>query len=100
MLTASQNFIREYNWRGGFELECIVANDTMYLIEINPRLPAWSYFATGVGINLPANLIRSAFGIPVSKISDYDSGKLFVRYTYELVTDMQPFQEITLKGSH
>jgi carbamoyl-phosphate synthase large subunit len=98
MLDAAQNFIEKYKWRGGFELECIVDGDDVYLIEINPRLPAWSYFATGVGINLPANMLRKSFGFPIYDNFDYETGKLFVRYTYELITDMQPFQDIATRG--
>ncbi len=100
MLAAATRFIEEYRWQGGFELECIVNDDTVYLIEINPRLPAWSYFATGVGINLPSNLLRKAFGFPVPKIRDYTAGKLFVRYTYELITDLEPFQNMSTRGEH
>ncbi len=98
MLSAAAAFIEQYRWKGGFELECIVAQDTVYLIEINPRLPAWSYFATGVGINLPANMLRKTLGLPLPKSFDYPAGKLFVRYTYELVTDMEPFRNITTRG--
>lgn len=98
MLDAAAAFIREYRWKGGFELECIVNNGTVYLIEINPRLPAWSYFATGVGINLPANILRKMRGKPLPENLDYPAGKLFVRYTYEVVTDMTPFQTISMKG--
>jgi carbamoyl-phosphate synthase large subunit len=98
MMNASQNFIKKYRWRGGFELECIVKDDEVYLIEINPRLPAWSYFATGVGINLPSNIIRKAFGFPIKENYEYEAGKLFVRYTYELITDMKPFQNIATLG--
>ncbi len=100
MLQAAGKFIEKYQWRGGFELECIVDGEDVYLIEINPRLPAWSYFATGVGINLPANMLRKALGLPVGDIPDYPAGKLFVRYTYELVTDMEPFQKITTRGEN
>ena len=100
MLDAANNFIKKYQWRGGFELECIVDGDQIYLIEINPRLPAWSYFATGVGINLPANIIRKTFGLPLKENYNYEAGKLFVRYTYELITDMQPFQNIATLGEN
>ena len=98
MLSAAQKFVEAYRWKGGYELECIVKGDEVYLIEINPRLPAWSYFATGVGINLPANIVRKAFGLPLEVAEDYPAGKLYVRYTYELITDMEPFQQITMKG--
>lgn len=98
MLTAATQFIEKYRWKGGFELECIVDGETVYLIEINPRLPAWCYFATGVGINLPANIVRKSLGLSVPENFDYPAGKLFVRYTYELVTDMEPFRNITTRG--
>ena len=100
MLDASRAFIREYKWRGAFELECIVLGEDVFLIEINPRLPAWSYFATGVGINLPSNMVRKAFGLTMPPIPDYPAGKLYIRYTYEVVTDSLPFQEMITTGEH
>lgn len=98
MLAAVAAFIREFEWRGPFELECIVNGDDVYLIEINPRFPAWSYFATGVGLNLPARLVAQSLGRPVPAANDYATGKLFVRYTYELVTDMTNFQKAITRG--
>ena len=98
MLEAVDQFIRAFQWRGPFELECIVNGNKVYLIEINPRFPAWCYFATGVGVNLPSRLVRRACGLPVPPVPDYDAGKLFVRYTYELVTDMAAFQKAITRG--
>lgn len=98
MLDAVEAFIKEYKWNGPFEMECIVDGDTVYLIEINPRFPAWSYFSAGVGVNLAAGMARRAMDLPVEKANDYESGKLYVRYTYEVVTDMAPFQEMMTRG--
>ena len=98
MLAAVAEFIEKFKWRGPFELECIVNGDEVFLIEINPRFPAWSYFATGVGINLPSRLVRHAFGLPLAPVPDYQAGKLFVRYTYELVTDITAFQKASMRG--
>ncbi len=99
LLQAAQDFLRQTQWRGPFELECISDRDgTVYLIEINPRFPAWTYFATGVGINLPARLVQAAFGLPLSPLPAYEAGKLFMRYTYELVTDATPFQTLVTQG--
>ncbi len=97
-------FLQQTQWRGPFELECMAGNDgTIYLIEINPRFPAWTYFATGVGINLPARLIQATFGLPLPPlpdptVPDYAAGKLFMRYTYELVTDSTPLQTLVTLG--
>ena len=98
MIQAAHAFLTEYKWKSAFELECIVKNDLVYLIEINPRFPAWSYFATGIGVNLPSNMLRKAFNFPLLDTTDYPAGKLYVRYTYELVTDMLPFQQIATLG--
>lgn len=98
MLDAAERFVREFKWRGPFELECIVGGDDVWLVEVNPRFPAWAYFATGVGVNLPARLVRHCLGLPVPPAPDYEAGKLFVRYTYELVTDMAAFQKAVTRG--
>ncbi len=101
MLKATEQFMKTYRWQGPMELECIVDDDRVYLVEINPRFPAWSYFATGVGVNLPARMVRRALGLPEpeSAPDDYEAGKLFVRYTSELVTDMDRFQRIVTTGT-
>jgi len=101
ILAATRRFIREVKWRGPLELECIVTrDDEVYLIEINPRFPAWSYFATGIGQNLPGMIIRKLFGLEMREPADYPAGRLFVRYTYEMVTDMAPFHSMVTQGEN
>ena len=100
MLEAAERFVRLCRWRGPFELECMVAGNEVYLIEINPRFPAWSYVATGVGLNLPAQLLRRSLGRPTTPPGEYQAGKLFVRYSYDMVTDMTPFQNMVGRGEH
>lgn len=100
MLEAAEDFVRTYKWKGPFELECIVDGDTVYLIEINPRFPAWSYFAAGVGVNLPANTVRTALNMPLTDMPEYEPGKLYIRYTYETIKEMSDFQRITLRGEN
>jgi carbamoyl-phosphate synthase large subunit len=99
MLAAAEKFIEEFQWRGPFELECIVRGDDVYLIEINPRFPAWTYFATGVGVNLPSRLVHKAMQMQSKPLlNSYDAGKLFVRYSYEMVTEMTTFQQVVTTG--
>jgi carbamoyl-phosphate synthase large subunit len=99
MLAATEAFIREFQWRGPFELECIVRGEDVYLIEINPRFPAWTYFATGVGVNLPSRLLQKAMQMQSRPFRNgYDAGKLFVRYSYEMVTEMTTFQQVVTTG--
>ena len=98
MLDAAEQFVRTHAWRGPFELECIVHDDDVYLIEINPRFPAWVYFATGVGVNLPSRLIRQLFGLQNETHSDYDAGRLFIRYSYDMVASSDCYQRALTTG--
>ena len=100
MLEATERFMKHYKWRGPMELECIVDGDRLYLVEINPRFPAWTYLATGVGVNLPARMVRHALGLPQpqAESDDYAAGELFVRYTYEMVTGMDRFKNMVTTG--
>jgi carbamoyl-phosphate synthase large subunit len=98
MLQAAEKFIQEFKWKGAFELECMVQGNTVWLIEINPRFPAWSYCSAALGINLPLNILRHSLGLPSAPAVDYDAGKLFIRYTYEVVTDMDKFRSLVTKG--
>lgn len=71
MLDAAASLVHEFKWRGPFELECIVSGEDVFLIEINPRFPAWCYLATGVGLNLtcsdrspsPGSSVRNRHGL-------------------------------------
>ncbi|GAX88064.1 carbamoyl-phosphate synthase large subunit [Lebetimonas natsushimae] len=79
------------NWRGAFELEAMVYNNEIYLIEINPRFPAWVYFATDLGVNLPQILIDLIDGKEVKPNLDYPIEKMYVRYVEELSVDFKEF---------
>ena len=98
LLKVAEDFVAEYKWRGPFELECIVDEDNIILIEINPRFPAWVYFATGVGVNLPKRVLDVMFDKNSDMSGDYESGKMMVRYTYELITDIDKLSELATKG--
>ncbi len=91
LISIAQRFVKHTKWRGPFELECIQNGPEISLIEINPRFPAWVYFATAVGINLPARLIDLMKGNDCDRNSNYPVGKYFVRYTSEIVTDMEKY---------
>ena len=89
-------FCRTTGWRGPFELECIRTSDGICLIEINPRFPAWVYFATAVGVNLPKMLLDYAVHGQRGPVPEYPVGKYLVRQTSEFVTDLTPFQNLLM----
>ncbi len=99
MLDLTAKIIRETKWRGGMELELIRTNDNKYyIIEINPRIPAWVYLAVGAGQNLPEALVRLALGESVPPYNEFKKGLMFVRYSYDIICDLQKFEKISMNG--
>lgn len=99
LLEITHHIIKETKWRGGMELEMIKTDDGEYhLIEINPRIPAWVYLAVGAGQNIPEMLCRLAMGEKVKPITEYDSGKMFIRYSWDLIGDIADFEKIIIFG--
>ncbi len=93
MMKITHDLIAATKWRGGMELEMIKTDEgKYYMIEINPRIPAWVYLAVGSGQNLPEALVKLALGMPVEPYKDYDVGKMFVRYSHDLICDISQFQ--------
>ncbi len=96
ILELTHRFISQTKWRGGFELELMKdKNNDFYLLEINPRMPAWIYLAVGVGQNIPEALVQLALGEPVSSFTGYKVGKMFVRYAWDMIVDIEEFQQIS-----
>lgn len=99
MLDLTYHIIKSTCWRGGMELELIRSDDNQfYLIEINPRIPAWVYLAVGAGQNLPEALVKLALGMNVKPFDDYIKGKIFIRYSYDLITDISEFEKFSMSG--
>ncbi|MDX9848582.1 MAG: ATP-grasp domain-containing protein [Tenuifilaceae bacterium] len=99
MLNLTYKIIGATQWRGGMELELIrTQKNELYLIEINPRLPAWVYLAVGAGQNLPEALVQLALGQSVKPFSQYDVGKMFIRYSYDMICDISEFEKLSMSG--
>ncbi|MDF2157718.1 ATP-grasp domain-containing protein [Algoriphagus sp. CAU 1675] len=99
MMKLTAKIISQTQWRGGMELELIrTAKNELYLIEINPRLPAWVYLAVAAGQNLPEALVRLALGEQVEPFQEYQSGKMFIRYSYDMITELHEFEQLSTKG--
>ena len=68
MLVPLRAMIKQLDWSGGAELEMVRdAQNQLWLLEINPRFPAWIHGATIAGHNMPALLVEAASGIPAEK---------------------------------
>jgi carbamoyl-phosphate synthase large subunit len=81
------------------ELELIRTDkNELYLIEINPRLPAWVYLAVGAGQNLPEALVKLAMDYSVESYTSYKIGMLFIRYSYDMICSLDEFQKFSIIG--
>jgi len=99
LLRITRDLIGQSKWKGGMELEMIRTNQNeYYLIEINPRIPAWVYLAVGAGQNIPEALVALAMGEYVEPLSDYEVGKMFIRYSYDLIGNISDFEKLSITG--
>ena len=99
LMNMTQKLIKSTKWRGGMELEIIKDSEgDYYLLEINPRFPAWVYLAVGCGQNHPEALVRLALGEKVTPFKKYDIGKLFVRYAWDMIVELEEFEKISTLG--
>ncbi|MBE0654044.1 MAG: ATP-grasp domain-containing protein [Bacteroidales bacterium] len=96
MLDLTRKIISQTKWKGGMELELIRTNKgEYYIIEINPRIPAWVYLAVGAGQNLPEALVQLAMGEEVKPFTDYKKGTMFVRYSYDIICDLKKYEALS-----
>jgi carbamoyl-phosphate synthase large subunit len=100
LIELARKFIAVTKWRGGFEVEIMkTAYDELYIMEINPRFPAWIYLSAGAGQNQPTALVNMALGEKVAPYTTYDVGKLFIRYSWDLIVDVGRFQQFSAFGN-
>jgi carbamoyl-phosphate synthase large subunit len=99
LIDISKDFAKASKWTGGFELEFIrTMDDKLVLLEVNPRFPAWIYTATAAGQNLPEALLKLGLDLPIVPMENYEAGKMFIRYAWELITDISEFQRFSTQG--
>lgn len=99
LIALAKKFIERTKWRGGCELEVMLTDDGKpYIMEVNPRFPAWIYLTAAAGQNQPASLVKMALGERVAPFTSYETGKIFIRYAWDLITDIKEFQTISGNG--
>lgn len=99
LVALANDFAKATNWKGGYEME--IMSDTeghLYILEVNPRFPAWVYLTAAAGQNQPAALVKMALGKTIEPYDDYQAGKLFVRYSWDHIADISDFQQFSVFG--
>ncbi len=99
LLKITQKLVKSTCWYGAFELEFIRTNDEeYYLIEINPRFPAWCYLPVGAGQNQIEAVVNMGMNKDVKPFKSYEVGKMFIRYSSDMIVDMKEFETISTIG--
>jgi carbamoyl-phosphate synthase large subunit len=88
-------------WRGPCEIEVMKGtDDEFYLIEINPRFPAWVRLAEGAGQNLPAITVLKALGKQTGDLQAYKPGTMFVRHAEDVISNIGVMGEISVNSEY
>ena len=99
LINLAVKFARVTKWKGGFEMEIMRdEGGKLFIMEINPRFPAWVYLTAGVGQNQPAALVKMAMGANVEPFTVYTVGKMFIRYSWDHLVDIADFQQYSAFG--
>ncbi len=99
LIEITNRVISNSKWKGGCELEFIrTKDDDYYLLEMNPRFPAWVYLSVGCGQNHPEALVKMALGYEVEPFETYEKGVMFVRYSYDKIVRIGDFEKISTSG--
>lgn len=99
LIALAEKFARVTKWKGGFEMEIMQDESrNLFIMEINPRFPAWIYLTAGAGQNQPAALVKMAMGTEVEPFTEYTVGKMFIRYSWDHLVDITDFQQYSAFG--
>jgi carbamoyl-phosphate synthase large subunit len=93
-------FVAALKWRGPFEVEVMRkgGSDELFLIEVNPRFPAWVYLAVGAERNLPWAVVQLALGEPVAPFPPAAAGVMFLRHSLDQILTLSDFESLTVRG--
>jgi carbamoyl-phosphate synthase large subunit len=82
-------FAEALGWVGPFELEIIRdPRRGPFLIEVNPRFPAWVYLSAGAGANLPWTAVCLARGERAPALAPR-AGAFYVRMAWDATAPME-----------
>jgi carbamoyl-phosphate synthase large subunit len=99
LIEQAEKFIKATKWRGGCELEIMLTSDRKpYIMEVNPRFPAWIYLSAAAGQNQPASLVKLAMGQKVKRFKTFVVGKVFIRYSWDMIIDIAEFHSLSATG--
>jgi len=91
-------FAEATGWVGPFELEVIRhPRRGPFVIEANPRFPAWVYLSAGAGANLPWAAVRLARGERVNSLRPRP-GTFYVRQAWDAIASVERMGALSVEG--
>ncbi len=96
-----ERLIRQLKWSGPFELEFLKESSTgdFYLLEMNPRFPAWADVPALLGVNMAELVVRRAKGEAVVPLGDCPAGRFFLRHNVDLVGSVNDLGQLMSMGT-
>jgi len=92
-------FAEAVDWVGPFELEVIRhPRRGPFLVEVNPRFPAWVYLSAGAGANLPWAAVRLARGEHVQTLEPR-AGTFYVRMAWDVTAPVERMGALAVEGT-
>ena len=99
LLDFARHIVARLAWYGGCEVELLrTPAGKLYLVEVNPRLPAWIYLSAAAGCNLPTALLELSLGRVPAPLGSPRAGVFYVRHAAEVVGDMGDIEALYAAG--
>lgn len=99
-LAMAERFAAATRWRGPCEVEVLRDEDgRTWLLEINPRFPAWVFMTVAAGPNLPWVAARAALGEPVAADRAFRPGTMFVRISIDQIARLEDYEALATAGA-
>ena len=100
LVRAARLLAAELDWPGPMEIEVMrhVESNDPYLIEINPRFPAWVQLTAAAGQNLPWALARLACGEKVEPFEGYQVGVMSLRRSLDVACPPGIYEALVMDG--
>lgn len=100
LIRAARRVVSGLCWTGPLELELMKHRDTgeLYLIELNPRFPAWVQLSVAAGQNLPWAHLQLALGEPVLPFAQYQAGVLQLRRAIDVPCQLSVYEALVQRG--
>ncbi len=99
LIERARKIIEKLKWVGPLEVEFIKEPDfgRYYLVEINPRFPAWIELATIAGCNMPSAVVKIALRQKMDPYLSYKSGILFARSAKDITCDVSRLGQLATR---